>query len=329
MFHWGWAEYFTPHFLKAHDHLSWPVVLHVIWGLLWLLHLLPPLLFSAWVSSWTLICTADWLKFLSSWKVGLTVGHGHAGVCRAVLMEGVGVSWRCEGKWAVASALTWRIQDVLIAAGDLAAELDTTRQDWWRLIGKDSSWQALCAAQSTWVHRRLPFKRGTEGWAHWGAVLGAIGWDWRELRDFSLGAAWREEKIGKSTPRMKMLLVLPLVISTCCNRLYLCIRIFFLGILMLKMDVRVSSYHSGCYSLSRAFAIHGAHAFLCAWRGSVPLSSKEGQSSARGTVFLRGGGRAMWALGHLETEVLLSSPFRQLRGQARRVRVRLQSYNSP
>lgn len=36
----------------------------------------------------------------------------------------------------------------------------------------------------------------------------------------------------------------------------------------------------------------------------------------------------MGALGHLETEVLLTS-LRQLRGQARRVCVRLKSHNSP
>lgn len=251
-----------PHFLKAHHHLSWPVVLHVIRGLLWLLHLLPPLLFSAWVRSWTLICTADWLKFLSSWKVGLAVRHGHAGVCRAVLMKGVGVGWRREGKWAVASALTWRIQDVLIAAGDLAAELDTTGQDWWRLIGKDSSWQALCAAQSTWLHRWLPFKRGTEGWAHWRAVLGAIGWYWWELRDFSLGTAWKEEKIGKYTQDED---------ATCAvfSDFYMMQPLIFVYLYSLLTN---SDVKNGCKSIKSSFwMLLTQQGFCHSWGTCVPL----------------------------------------------------------
>lgn len=151
--------------------------------LLWLLHLLPPLLFAPRVRPWTLIGTADWLKVLSGREVGLAVGHGHAGVCRAVLMEGVGVCWRREGKWAIAPALTWWIQDVLVAAGNLAAELDTSRQNWWRLVVKDGSRQAFGAAQSTWLHRGLTLERGAQGWAYWGAVLGAVGWDGRDLWD--------------------------------------------------------------------------------------------------------------------------------------------------
>lgn len=64
----------------------------MIWGLLGLLHLLPPLLLAARVRPWTLIGAADRLKVLRSGEVGLAVGHRHAGVCRAVLMESVGVS---------------------------------------------------------------------------------------------------------------------------------------------------------------------------------------------------------------------------------------------
>lgn len=63
----------------------------MIWRLLWLLHLLPPLLLAARVRPWTLISAADWLKVLSGGEVGLAVSHRHARVSRAVLMEGVGV----------------------------------------------------------------------------------------------------------------------------------------------------------------------------------------------------------------------------------------------
>lgn len=63
----------------------------MIRGLLWLLHLLPPLLLAARVCPWTLIGAADWLKVLGGGEIGLAVGHRHAGVCRAVLMEGVGI----------------------------------------------------------------------------------------------------------------------------------------------------------------------------------------------------------------------------------------------
>ena len=77
----------------------------MIRGLLWLLHLLPPLLLAAWVRPWTLISAADWLEVLSGREVGLAVGHGHARVSRAVLMESVGVCRGREGKGAVASAL--------------------------------------------------------------------------------------------------------------------------------------------------------------------------------------------------------------------------------
>lgn len=170
------------HCILRHN-LSWPIVLHVICGLLWLLHLLPPLFLAARVRPWTLIGTADWLKVLGSREVGLAVGHRHAGICWAVLMEGVRICWGRQGKWAIAPSLTWRIQDVLIAAWNFAAELDTTRHDCWKLVSKDSSWQALCAAQSAWMHRGLAAEGGAEGRAHWGAVLGAVGRDWGDLWD--------------------------------------------------------------------------------------------------------------------------------------------------
>lgn len=165
-------------------HLIWPVVLHVIRWLLRLLHLLPPLLFASWVSPRSLISAADWLKVLSSGEVGLAVGHWHAGVGRAVLMEGVRVRWWREGKGAVASTLMGGIQDVLIAAGNLAAELHASRQHRWRLICENGRRQALGAAQPTRVHRGLTLERRAEGWAHWGAVLGAVGWDRWYFWDF-------------------------------------------------------------------------------------------------------------------------------------------------
>lgn len=121
--------------------------------LLRLLHLLSPFLFAARVRPRTLVGTADWFKVLGGRVVGLAVGHRHAGVRRAVLMEGVGVCRRREGERAVAPALTRRIQDVLVAAGNLAAELHASGERWRRLVGEDGSRQAFGAAQPTGVHR--------------------------------------------------------------------------------------------------------------------------------------------------------------------------------
>lgn len=135
----------------------------MIWRLLWLLHLLPPLLLAARVCPRTLVSAADRLKVFGSGEVGLAVGHGHARVCRAVLMEGVGIRRGSEGKRAVAPSLTRRIQDILVAAGDFAAELDSSGQNWWRLVGEDCSRQALGAAQSARVYGGLALEGGAEG----------------------------------------------------------------------------------------------------------------------------------------------------------------------
>lgn len=105
--------------------------------LLWLLHLLPPLLLPARVRPRTLICAADGLEVLGGGEVRFAVGHGHAGVGGAVLVEGVGVRRGGEGEGAVAPALTGRVQDVLVAAGNLAAELDASGQHGGRLVGED------------------------------------------------------------------------------------------------------------------------------------------------------------------------------------------------
>lgn len=120
----------------------------MIWRLLWLLHLLPPLLLAARVRPRTLVGAADWLKVLCGGEVGLAVGHRHAGVCRAVLMESVGIRRGCERKRAVAPSLTRRVQDVLVAAGNFAAELDASGQHRRGLVGEDGRRQALGAAQS-------------------------------------------------------------------------------------------------------------------------------------------------------------------------------------
>lgn len=114
-----------------------PVVLHVIRRLLRLLHLLPSLLFAARVSARALVRAADRLEVFGGGEVGLAVGHGHAGVCRAVLVEGVGIRRGREGERAVAPPLARRVQDVLVAAGDLAAELDASGQGRRRFVSED------------------------------------------------------------------------------------------------------------------------------------------------------------------------------------------------
>lgn len=161
----------------------------MIWRLLNLLCLLPSLLLATWVCSRTLISTADWLKVLRRGKVSLAVRHGHAGISRAILVEGIGVCRRCEGKGAIASSLAGGIQDVLVAAGDLAAELNTSGKNRRRLVGEDGSRQALGAAQPTGLYRRLALQRRAKGRTYRGAALGAIGRHWGDLWNLCQGAA--------------------------------------------------------------------------------------------------------------------------------------------
>lgn len=54
-------------------------------------------------------------------------------------MEGVGIRRGREWKRTVAPPLAGRVQDILVAAGNFAAELDASSQDWWRLVSEDGS----------------------------------------------------------------------------------------------------------------------------------------------------------------------------------------------
>lgn len=159
-----------------------------------LLRRLPPLLLTAWVRPWPLVGAADWLKVFGGRVVRLALGHRHAGVGGAVLMEGVGVGRRREGKGAVASALARGVQDVLVAAGNLAAELDAadaTGEHRGRLVSEDGSREALSAAQPAGVDGRLPLEGRAERRSYRDAILGAVGGDGGDLWDVPQSAASR------------------------------------------------------------------------------------------------------------------------------------------
>lgn len=145
--------------------------------LLQLLQLLPPLLLAARIRPRTLVGAADRLEVLGGGEVGLALGHRHAGVGGAVLTEGAGVRRRRQGDGAVAAALPRRVQNVLVAARNLAAELDAAGENRGRLVHEDGGRQALGAAQPARLDRRLPL----EGGAYGGAVLGAAGGNLRDV----------------------------------------------------------------------------------------------------------------------------------------------------
>jgi len=66
-------------------------------------------------------------------------------------MEGVGVRRGREGEGTVATTLLGRIEDVLVTAGHLTAELNGDRKRRRGLFSKDSGGQALGAAEPAGV----------------------------------------------------------------------------------------------------------------------------------------------------------------------------------